>query len=139
MSIRGILARGAVVAGVTAAALGTAAPAFASEGDAVIQSGEFVVWRDCNFRGPIFDFASVHSDYYGIFYVNDVNYVDNSASGAANYSTVNSVNAFFNPGFTGPRLVLTPGQGANLCGSAFNGVPSTHVLIRTVRVDVAQT
>lgn len=128
MAIRKALISAAMVVGMAAGGIGAMAPAFASEGDGVIQSGEFVGWRDCNTGSPFFDFAGDHTNYNSIYFVNDVYKVNDMISLVYNTSTVNSVNAFVDNNYVGARLVLLPGQMLNLCGTAtaFNDKLSSH-------------
>jgi hypothetical protein len=127
-----------------AAVMATATPAPAAEGDGEIQDGEFVVWRDCDFKGPFVDFAADHTTYRGFAFREElppdedeppggepavrVDPVDNNTSAVANLSTVNSVNAYLGAGFSGPRLVVLPGQRFDLCvlPSVFNDQVSSH-------------
>lgn len=127
MRISKALAGTAALAAMACGVLGSAAPAFASEGDGVMQGGEFIVWRDCHYTGPIYDYASVH-DRYSEFFINDVTPVDEHVSSVRNMSTVNSVNAFLNVNLTGPKMVVLPGKNFDLCSEvpAFNEGISSH-------------
>lgn len=126
MSLRRMLVGAAAMAGLAIGAIGGAAPAFASEGDGVIQDGEFIVWRDCGFTGPIYDFASVKYDYTGFIFINDVQPVNDRGSSVANYSGVNQVNAYYHAYFGGPRLIVNPRGSINLCGGPFDNQLSSH-------------
>jgi len=128
MNLRKGLIGVALAASMAAGAAGIASPAFASEGDGVISFGEFVVYRDCSIFSPFYDFATDHTNYSGIYFINDFRLVDNDASIVANYSIVNSVNAFAGLSYTGPKLVLLPLQSFSLCetATAFNNQISSH-------------
>src|SRR3954462_14364710 len=84
----------AALAGVTAGTGAPAVPAFTTSGNGVMETGEFVLWRDANFTGPLYDEFNHRSNYDGLTYVGTNVSIDNSASSAANYDATTGVQAF---------------------------------------------
>jgi len=128
MNLRKGLIGVALAASMAAGSAGIASPAFAEEGDGVIDSGEFIVYRDCSYASPFYDFATDHTNYSGIYFVNAFELVDNNGTILANHSRVNSVNAFVGPSYTGPRLIVLPTRHFELCETAtvFDNQISSH-------------
>jgi|tagenome__1003787_1003787.scaffolds.fasta_scaffold20976329_3 hypothetical protein len=83
----------AALAGVTAGTGAPAVPAFTTSGNGVMETGEFVLWRDANFTGPLYDEFNHRSNYNGLTYVGTNISIDNSASSAANYDATIGVQA----------------------------------------------
>jgi hypothetical protein len=113
--IRKIGAALAIAAGALAAA-GVAAPANASNGDKIIDSGEVIVWKDANFVGQFYDFGTDSSGYpttaaqpafgtgagpTGLTPIND------NTSSIANYSS-SYVQAFVDGNYMGAHIQLLP-------------------------------
>lgn len=84
MRLRRTVAIGVAVAGAMAATVVSATPAFAS-GDGTPHVGDFVLWRDANWAGPLYDDNNHALNYDGRVYVGSGTAVDNNASSAANY------------------------------------------------------
>jgi hypothetical protein len=122
------------VVGALAATVVPATPAFAS-GDGVPNLGDFVLWRDANWTGPLYDLDNHALNYDGLVYVGSGTAVDNNASSAANYYDRTGVQIFtlrnrgggtiqltrYDPNSTGwyinqPRLAATVTGEANRNG-----------------------
>lgn len=109
--MRRTVQRIAVLAGVTAAALALATPALAEEGNAVMESGEYIAWRGNNFgssRG-FYDFATDKRSYAGIEFHFVTIGVDRNTSSVENRSSVNQVQVFLGQNYTGSSLRINPG------------------------------
>lgn len=108
MKLKRVAAVTAAVAGVFVGAFVFASPASAARGDGVPNPEEFVLWRDANFTGPLFDDDLNAANYNGRFYVGTASAVNNSASSGANYDPVLSVAAFTLSNNGGPSIHFLP-------------------------------
>jgi hypothetical protein len=108
MKLRRVAAITVAVGSVLVGTVVSASPASAAPGDGVPELEEFVLWRDANFTGPLFDDEFNAANYRGRFYVGTRNRVDNSASSAANYAPLLFVAAFTLPNDGGPSIDFLP-------------------------------
>lgn len=132
MPVRRTVTMAAVTASLIAAIIGWRTPVMASEGNGILENGEFIGWDDCQFQGMSYDFARDHKDYRDLTFVDRSHQtgqaVTDNISSVANLSAVNSVNAYVEAGYTGPRLVILPLQSFDLCVDLpeFNNALRSH-------------
>ncbi len=108
-----------------AATLGFASPASAAGLDGVINTGEFVSWRDSSFRGALRDETGGNADYDGDRFVNSTGRFNDEVSSSNNYNSTRTVRSYINRNGGGASLVHNPNSGFSSLGS-FNDEISSH-------------
>ncbi len=113
--IRKIGAALAIAAGALAVT-GVAAPAYASNGDKVIDSGEVIVWKDASFVGQFYDFGVDSNGLYPTSTTaqpafgstaGSLTAINDNTSSIANYST-SYIRAYVDGNYTGSYIQLLP-------------------------------
>lgn len=125
MKIRKAIVAGVAVVGAALGGLGAAGPASAASGDGVINWGEFVLWRDSNYSGPLYDAYNNIYNYSGYYFVNSVTQLNDRASSIANYDQTYSVRTYVNAGYAGSYISVLPyGQASGSVSYAYYSLGS---------------
>jgi hypothetical protein len=103
----------AAAATVVVATVGVATRAEAAISmDGVPDVGEFVLYRDANCMGPLFDIREEdRSTYDGIFFIGTKQPLNNQASSVANFHPGMYVRAFDGENYTGASITMRPYNG----------------------------
>lgn len=120
---RAMAAIAAISAGAIGSLIGLTAPASATSGNGVIETGEFVVWKDSGFNAQLYDaFLSV-SNYSGRTFVNSTTGLNDNASSIANYDNNLSVRTHIDANQSGAYISVLPfGQASGSISWAYSGL-----------------
>ncbi|GIF21690.1 hypothetical protein BJ973_004865 [Actinoplanes tereljensis] len=116
-----------VALAITAGVLGVAAisaPAFAASGNGVIETGEFVLWKNSSYGAQLRDEYSAVSNYNdGRYFVNSTTKLNDNASSIANYDNSLGVRTYTDSGYSGSYIsVLAYGQASGSISWAYSSL-----------------
>jgi hypothetical protein len=124
MRIRKAIVACAAAAGIAAGVFGSSPAAQAAPVDGVIEWGEFVVWQDINYWGPLYDaYGTIPTYHAGQRFVNSTVPLADHVSSVANYAggTLDAYQAHY---FGGPFItVLGYGQTFGSTSWTYSGLP----------------